>query len=135
MEVTVKDRQSLLDIAVQYLGSIEGIFALAERNNISITERLHNGCEIECDEADVVNLKVREEYAIRGIIPATEIEPQAMHILCVGEEPKREEGDVSIVVNKVDEILTELKSGREWKSESGLSLTKIFDKPFNSEFA
>lgn len=133
MEVTVKDRQSLLDIAVQYLGSIEGVFVLAERNDISITSRLCSGMKIECDEVDVVNLKVRNEYALRSISPATEIEPQTMNMLLNGLEPKKY--SVEKLVEKIDEILAEIESGREWKPESGLSLTKIFDKPFNSEFA
>ena len=43
MQVIVKDRQSLIDIAVQVLGGATGIFAVAERNNICITDRLREG--------------------------------------------------------------------------------------------
>ena len=49
MKVTVKDRQSLFDVAIQVLGSAEGVFALAERNGLSITDRLTDGQELEYD--------------------------------------------------------------------------------------
>lgn len=133
MEVRVKDRQSLFDVAVQYLGSVEGVFALAERNDISITRELSDGDKIEYEENDVVNLKVRKEYANRNIVPATEIEPELMKVLL--DEKEAKEKVVGPYVEKVDLILAELESGREWNPDSELSLTKIFDKPFNNEFA
>lgn len=34
-EIIVKQGQSLADIAIQYYGNIEGLFDLADRNNIS----------------------------------------------------------------------------------------------------
>lgn len=55
MQIAVKDRQSLADIAVEYLGGVEGIFALAERNGISITARLEDGqtlVRIFCNQFD-----------------------------------------------------------------------------------
>ena len=73
MNVTVKDRQSLLDVAIQVLGSAEGVFALAERNGLSITDRLTDGQVLEYDMADIVDTRTAELVAARGISPATEI--------------------------------------------------------------
>lgn len=55
MQIAVKDRQSLADIAVEYLGGVEGIFALAERNGISITSRLEDGQTLDWELADTVD--------------------------------------------------------------------------------
>lgn len=74
MEVTVKDRQSLFDISVQCLGGIEGVFSLAERNGLGITDRLSDGQVLTWEVADTVNAKVQQEYALRGIVPATDME-------------------------------------------------------------
>lgn len=73
MNVTVKDRQSLLDVAIQVLGSAEGVFSLAERNGLSITDRLTDGQVLEYDMADIVDTRIAELVAARGISPATEI--------------------------------------------------------------
>lgn len=52
MIVTVKDRQSLLDVAIQVLGSPTGVFALAERNGLSITDRLTDGQQLTYDKSE-----------------------------------------------------------------------------------
>lgn len=68
-KIVPADRQSLLDIALQTSGSIEAAFALAEQNNLSITDPLQIGSEIEMVE--IVNNMVAERYALQGIHPAT----------------------------------------------------------------
>ena len=130
--VKVKDKQTLIDVSVQCLGGVAGVFALAERNNMSITARLREGMELGWDEADVVNGKVQQEYASRGLYPSTEIEPKTLHKLLHGEELTKEEHKL---IDRTEEILTELEAGREWEPKSNLSLTRILDKPFNKEFA
>lgn len=81
MQITVKDRQSLADIAVQYLGGVEGIFALAERNGISITAKLEDGQTLDWELADTVNATVQRIYAAQGIEPATDIPQKEMEAL------------------------------------------------------
>lgn len=76
MQVIVKDRQSLIDIAVQVLGGAAGIFALAERNNICITDRLHDGQVLEWELEDTIDAKIQKAYQLRGIVPATDISQQ-----------------------------------------------------------
>ena len=73
MQIIVKDRQSLLDIAVQYLGSASAVFALAERNGISITDRLSDGQVLEWELSDTADAKVQKLYNLRGICPATDV--------------------------------------------------------------
>ncbi len=73
MIATVKDRQSLLDVAIQVLGSPTGVFALAERNGLSITDRLTDGQQLTYDLADIEDTRTAELVAARGICPATEI--------------------------------------------------------------
>ena len=43
MTVTVKNRQTLSDIAIQVYGSVEAVVALAEANGVSITDDLPAG--------------------------------------------------------------------------------------------
>lgn len=43
MRTTAKERQTLLDIALQTGGHIETVLALAEANGMSITDRLEDG--------------------------------------------------------------------------------------------
>lgn len=81
MQITVKDRQSLADIAVQYLGGVEGIFALAERNGISITARLTDGQTLDWELADTVDAQVQKIYTAQGIEPATDISAQETNAL------------------------------------------------------
>ena len=81
MQITVKDRQSLADIAVQYLGGVEGIFALAERNGISITAKLEDGQTLDWELADTVDAQVQKTYAAQGIEPATDIPQKEMEAL------------------------------------------------------
>lgn len=73
MEITVRDRQSLLDVALAVLGSAEGVFALAARNGLTITSRLKSGQVLTYDLGDVVDSRVAGVYARQGIVPATEL--------------------------------------------------------------
>ncbi|OSZ79264.1 hypothetical protein CAP35_13705 [Chitinophagaceae bacterium IBVUCB1] len=42
-EVTVRHGQSMIDIALQYYGSINGVWDVAKLNDLSITEQLKAG--------------------------------------------------------------------------------------------
>ena len=79
MKTTAKERQTLLDIALQIGGHIETVLALAEANGISITDRLEDGRilivpePIESGDARTVEL-----YKAHKVEPATEISPDEM---------------------------------------------------------
>lgn len=74
-DVRVVVRQSLFDIAVQQCGSVEAVFAIAERNNLSITDALDPGMLIEITDGDVVDKTVSGYYKQKGIRPATDAPP------------------------------------------------------------
>lgn len=141
MEVTVRDRQSLFDISVQILGGIEGAFALAERNGLGITDRLRDGQVLAWDVSDTVNDKVRQEYALRGLVPATDIDVREWNTLlataCEPPTTEQQQGKPSddVPVDKIDQIIADLESGKEIVSGSGQALTRLFDNPFDIVFA
>lgn len=72
MKAVVLDCQSLLDIAVQELGDISGVFELAEKAGLSLTEELETGLEMELP-AVAADKQVAAYYASRWIRPATAI--------------------------------------------------------------
>ena len=79
MKATVKEGQTLLDIALQTGGHIETVFALAEANGMSITDRLEDGCVLTVPEpiAGGVHRTV-ELYKAHKVEPATELSPDDM---------------------------------------------------------
>ena len=50
MKTTAKDRQTLLDVALQSCGHIETALTLAESNGLSLTDRLEDGQELTVPE-------------------------------------------------------------------------------------
>lgn len=46
-DITVQPRQTLFDIAVQYLGSIEGVYQLGKLNNLMLTDELEAGQKLK----------------------------------------------------------------------------------------
>lgn len=139
----MKDRQSLWDISVQYLGSVEGVFTLAERNSLSITGRLSDGQMLEWEIADIVNAAVQSAYAVRGIVPATDIAEAEYQELLSATSTKAgstaqggtsSQPDDAIVVDKIEEIIGELEAGNEVAVEGELTLTRIFEDAFDTVF-
>ena len=141
MEVTVKDGQSLPDIAMQCLGGFEGVFALAERNGISITGRLTDGTVLQWEHADTVDVNVQNVYALRGLSPATDINSKEMRALLNATADytqiilSSQDLTVGVAIDKTQQILAALQSGEGYEPTSDLSLTRIFDNPFDIVFA
>ncbi len=71
MKVTVLDRQSIFDMAVQSSGSAEAAFEVAILNNLSITDDLEAGQELIL--LQIVNKEIATYYANRQLKPATGI--------------------------------------------------------------
>lgn len=67
--VKVKDRQTMLDVALQTSGSLEGLMALAIANGKSVTDELADGEVLQVVE--VVDVTVVERYKVDGVNPAT----------------------------------------------------------------
>jgi hypothetical protein len=66
----VAEGQTLIDIAIQYLGSADAAYDLATLNGMSITDKLSPGQTLELPA--VVDKDVVAYYANRGIVPATD---------------------------------------------------------------
>jgi hypothetical protein len=69
MKITVKDRQTVFDIAIQYCGDVEAAFDIMQLNDISATEDLPTGKELILP--DVANKRVADYYKNNALSPAT----------------------------------------------------------------
>lgn len=78
MKTTAREGQSLVDIALTVTGSVEGVWALALRNGISVTGALAHGTEVAWEAEDVSDARVAGRYATEGINPATEVSEAAL---------------------------------------------------------
>lgn len=144
MEVTVKDRQTLADIAIQVLGSFEGIFNLAVRNELSITVKLSDGDTLQWDTEDIVNTTVREKYDALGLTPATDInDADYNELITATDEPAEEESTLTFtdqdeyVLSAFDKLVNSLLTSDETitSTTTAISLTRIFEDAFDSTFA
>lgn len=79
MEVKVKDRQSLLDMAVQTAGSMEAAFGLSAANSVSLTDTLADGQVLDTVAAE--NADTVRRYSVQGIRPATALSEKEMAAL------------------------------------------------------
>ncbi len=69
--VTVKNLQSVLDMAIQTAGSHEAAFDLALANGLSITDSLEVGSNL--NPVNVLSAEVFAHYTVNEIMPATGI--------------------------------------------------------------
>ncbi|MDR0604592.1 MAG: hypothetical protein LBG80_09850 [Bacteroidales bacterium] len=67
--ITVQERQTILDIALQYCGDVQSVFEIIELNDFSITEELKTGQAVVV--TDTYNKKITEFYSTNSIKPAT----------------------------------------------------------------
>lgn len=81
MKIKVKDRQSLIDIAVQTSGNMESSLAIAIKNDIAISQELQ---DIELETAEVGNQLVLTRYRAENIRPATEISQKEAELVPFG---------------------------------------------------
>ncbi|MBQ9434525.1 MAG: hypothetical protein IJU33_00150 [Bacteroidales bacterium] len=72
MKVTVRDRQSVFDLALRWCGDAEVAFAIAELNDMSVSEQIDPDTEIEVPS--VMERRVVEYYKQNSIEPATMVE-------------------------------------------------------------
>lgn len=76
MTATVQDRQSLFDVALQYFGTAEAAFLVADRLGIAVTDTPPRGGVFEYQPDEVLDQHVVDYYARNGIIPTTALENQ-----------------------------------------------------------
>lgn len=87
MKVIVKDRQSLVDIALQACGSVEAVFAIAERNGLAITDDLVVGQTLTYETADIEDKQVVVAYATNGVFPAGAADARTIEELLTYVDP------------------------------------------------
>ncbi len=73
MKTTVRDRQSLLDVALGISGSMDGAMRIATRNRLPLTAELIPGQEIMFEAEDIADGRTVSAYTLERIIPATEL--------------------------------------------------------------
>lgn len=147
MEITVKDRQTLLDLAIIALGSVAGVFAFVRRNGISLTARLTDGQVLAYDAADIIAQAIRDTYDVRGLSPATDIDNTEYKSLLIatGSSAKRyndtmadtvtEQPGGTLQVDPLEEAIADAIAGRPPKKNTEIHLTRIFQNQFDDIFA
>lgn len=68
MEINVNDRQSVADLALQYLGSVEGVFDIADAFGIDVTD-IPSG-HAHLGDSCITDINVRDFYKKEHIIPS-----------------------------------------------------------------
>ncbi|MEN4762655.1 MULTISPECIES: hypothetical protein [unclassified Chryseobacterium] len=71
MEIKVLNRQSILDIAIQYTGDVQKCFDIAIANGMSVSDFLTSGVTLTIPDEMEKNNDVINYYASKKIKPAT----------------------------------------------------------------
>lgn len=88
MKVCVRVGQSLVDLALMTTGALEGVWALALRNGLGVTDALEEGAEIDYEWADVEDARTAQRYEAEGISPATEVSGEVLAALLNAPEER-----------------------------------------------
>lgn len=150
MEYIVKDRQTLLDVAIITLGSPAGVFALAVRNGISITSRLSDGQAIRYEMDDVIAPRIRRAYQARNISPATDILHDDWQRLLIAagrfkavadrrpvdiEATLTRETEFEVMPDPLDLIIADIRAGKAPAKTNAPAITRYFCNEFDDTFA
>lgn len=141
MQLIVKDRQSLPDIALLALGSLAGVFSLAVRNGLSVTASLADGQAVCYELEDVVSDAVRSAYALQRISPATDIDrADYLELLYQTGTPRPPEKRVpidreTVIPDRLDEVIEALEKGETISPEASHRFTRVFQDPFSEVFS
>lgn len=68
-KVTTQEGQNLMDLAIQHLGDQSGVFDLAMKNDVSMTDPVAPGTKL--DLPDVIDNQVTGYFAEKQLFPAT----------------------------------------------------------------
>ncbi|WP_336690577.1 MULTISPECIES: hypothetical protein [unclassified Chryseobacterium] len=71
MKTIVLTHQTILDIAIQYTGTVENCFAIAVANGLSVSDVLSAGLPLEIPEDVFKNTDILNYYNAKNIQPAT----------------------------------------------------------------
>ena len=85
MKTTVKDGQTLADIAIQEYGSWEAMMAIAQKNGISITNVPEPGTALTLPDG-TWNMVMQNYCKNNDVSPATARDNADIHLRIFGEE-------------------------------------------------
>lgn len=71
MTITALHNQSLLDLALQYTGTIESVFEFAEANTLNITDDVVVGNNLVLPSEAFTNKDILGYYTAKNLQPAT----------------------------------------------------------------
>ena len=91
MKIKVKRGQCLLDIALYYTGSVLSVYAIAQANNIAISDDI-SGMELEIPDDVDTEKKVINKFVSYKVNPATAIETDTITDADGNETPIMLEG-------------------------------------------
>lgn len=83
MKTTVRNGQSLLDIALQECGDASAAFELALRNGLALSDELTNGDELELPTVE--DKRTVAQYRADSVFPATAITGEQYNETIEGE--------------------------------------------------
>ncbi len=112
MKATARYGQWLGDVALAKTGALEGVWALALRNGLSVTSELTTGQELEWQPEDVEDSGVANIYRTEKIEPATGAREEDIRALLaepaadpdndrIEEDPAEEPNTASRVFNNI----------------------------------
>lgn len=73
MEIIVLPNQNLLDIAIQYTGSVFNAFEIAVANGISVSKKIKTGDVLSIPEATNKDKQVQNYFEQNELLPGTTI--------------------------------------------------------------
>lgn len=94
MKATARYGQWLGDVALAKTGALEGVWALALRNGLSVTSELTTGQELEWQPEDVEDSVVANIYRTERIEPATGAREEDIRALLAEAEQKAEKDKI-----------------------------------------
>lgn len=119
MKVEVKNRQCLVDVALQVCGSVEAVFAIAERNDLAITDDLAVGQILTYEPTDIEDKRVVAALAADCVCPVGAADEKTLRALFVAVDPEDGSGLLEDTTDAVDPT----------------PLTSIFTEQFDITFA
>ena len=85
MKITVKERQTLLDIALMTAGTVAAAIGVAEANGWSLTDELSDGQVLEVPEpTSAREAQIVRRYRAQSVEPATEASADDLGLCAYG---------------------------------------------------
>lgn len=78
MKIRVAPGQNLWDVCLQYTGTSAGLFDLALANDLSPTDTLRPGQQLELPDSMETDANMRDYFRTHGIEPATALNPEQL---------------------------------------------------------